>query len=143
MVIKPKNYDLFGKDKKCLMGKFVSEAFKEVHQKSWDAEHKTPSGGDIIQILSAKYGTCARWQKALIHLKERGQIQSDPRDIGLLMKEVPEDVLKECEADIKEELFKWAWPQLRRRLNYGLPEWYKEELLKKQFENSPAEKLAA
>jgi hypothetical protein len=133
VVIKPKNYDLFGRDKKCLMGKFVSEAFREVHQKSWDAEHKTKSSNDILQIFASKYGTCTRWQKALIHLRERNEIQNDPRDIGALMKEVPEDVLKECEQEIKDELFKWCWPQLRRSLNRGLPEWYKEELLKRQF----------
>ena len=31
VVIKPIGYDQFGRDKKCLMGKFVSEAFREVH----------------------------------------------------------------------------------------------------------------
>jgi len=134
VVIKPKNYDLFGGDKKCLFGKFVSEAFREVHSKTWDDEHKTKSSGDILDILSAKYATCARWQKAVIHLKERGVLQNAPQDIGELMKEVPEDVKKECEWDIMQELFAWAWPQLRRRLNHGLPEWYKEELLKKQFD---------
>lgn len=134
VVIKPVNYDLFGRDKKCLMGKFVSEAYREVHQKSWDADHKNKSSNDIIQDLAARYGTCARWQKAVIHLKERGLIQQAPQDIGLLMKEVPEDVLKECESEIKEELFKWCWPLLRRMLTRGLPEWYREELLKKAFE---------
>lgn len=133
VVIKPKLYDLFGRDKKCLMGKFVSEAFREVHSKTWDLEHKTKSSGDIIQNLAVQYGTCARWQKAVIHLKERAQIQQSPQDIGLLMKEVPEDVLKECESEIKDHLFKWCWPQLRRRLTRGLPEWYKEELLKQAF----------
>lgn len=134
VVIKPLNYDQFGRDKKCLMGKFVSEAFREVHAQSWERDHKTKSSNDILAILSAKYGTCARWQKALIHLTEAGQIQQAPQDIGPLMKEVPEDVLKECEAEIKDDLFKWCWPQLRRMLNRGLPEWYKEELLKKQFQ---------
>ena len=71
----------------------------------------------------------------MIHLKEAGKLEGDPRDIGALMKEVPEDVLKECQAEITADLFKWAWPHLRRTLTHGLPEWYKEELLKKQFEN--------
>lgn len=134
MVIKPKAYDLFGKDKKVLMGKFVSEAFREIHSQTWEKEHKTHGSADILQILSASYGTAARWQKALIHLKERGLIQNDPRDIGQLMKEVPEDVARECEQAIKDDLYKWAWPQLRRIVGRGLPEWYKEQLLKKQFE---------
>lgn len=49
------------------------------------------------------------------------------------MKEVPEDVLKECKEEILADVFEWLWPQLRRGLTSGLPEWYKEELLKKQF----------
>jgi hypothetical protein len=137
VVVKPLAYDQFGKDKKCLMGKFVSEAFREVHAASWDKEHKTKSSGDVIDELASKYGTCARWHKALIHLKESGAVESSPRDIGALMKEVPEDVLKECSDELRDHLFDWAWPQLRRRLTRGLPEWYKEELLKSQFSNAP------
>jgi hypothetical protein len=134
VVIKPLNYDQFGKDKKCLMGKFVSEAFREVHWAAWDAEHKTKSSNDIIEILAAKFGTNARWNKALIHLKEAGSIENTPRDIGLLMKEVPEDIFKECATMIADDLMDWAWPQLRRRVTRGVPEWYKEELQKRQFE---------
>jgi hypothetical protein len=134
VVIKPIGYDQFGRDKKCLMGKFVSESFREVHAASWEAEHKTKSSADIIEILASKYGTAARWNKALIHLKEAGKIENDPRDIGQLMKEVPEDVEKECLQEIADDLMKWAWPQLRRRLTRGLPGYYKELLLKRQFE---------
>jgi hypothetical protein len=135
VVIKPQNYDLFGKDKKVLMGKFVSEAFREVHAESWEKEHKNKSSNDILQILQSHFGTSARWQKAVIHLRERGLIQNAPQDIAQLMKEVPDDVLKECEQDIKDALFQWAWPNLRRMVTRGLPEWYKEELAKSQFSN--------
>jgi hypothetical protein len=134
VVIKPRNYDQFGRDKKCLMGKFVSEAFREVHSKTWDAEHKPKGNADIMDILSAKYGTTARWNKAIIHLKEAGQIENSPRDIGKIIAAVPEDILKECREQIMEDLFSWAWPQLRRRCTHGFPEFYKEELLKSQFE---------
>lgn len=137
VVIKPLNYDQFGRDKKCLMGKFVSESFREVHAASWEADHKTKSSADIIDILSAKYGTTARWNKALIHLKEAGLIENTLRDIGQLMAEVPKDVEKECMEEISAELIKWAWPQLHRRLTRGLPEFYKEELLKLQFAADP------
>lgn len=137
VVIKPADYNLFGRDKKVLMGKFVSEAFREVHQKTWTSEHKTPGGGDIIQLLASSYGTEARWNKAVIHLREKGVIQDDPRDIGLLMKEVPEDIAKECEEAIKEQLYRWAWPQVKRMVTRGLPEFYKESLLKLQFAQQP------
>lgn len=127
-----KNYDLFGQDKKVLMGKFVSEAFKEVHAGSWKAEN--PKQGDILQALIQQYHTPARWQKALIHLRERGLIEDSPKDIGLLMREVWPDIEKEEKDAIKEKLYSWAQDKIRRGVSAGLPEWYKEELLKKQFE---------
>lgn len=133
VVIKPVGYALYGKDKKVLMGKFVSEAFKEVHSQSW--KDSNPSQNDILQKLGLEYQTAARWHKAVIHLKERGLITDDPRDIGLLMKEVGADIEKECLDEIKEKLLTWALPHIKRAASRGLPEWYKNELLKKQFES--------
>ena len=85
-------------------------------------------------MIGSALNTQARWQKALQHLREAGKIEDSVRDIGLLMREIPEDVLKECEEEIKEQLFKWAWPHIRRSVARGAPEWYKEHLLKLQFE---------
>lgn len=134
VVIKPTNYDLYGLDKKVLMGKFVSEAYKEVHSNAW--KEANPTGKDILTMLGDVYGTPTRWNKAIQHLRERGEIEDDVRDIGKIMKEVPEDILKECEEDIKERLFKWAWSHMRRSTTRGLAEFYKEQLLKRQFETS-------
>lgn len=128
-----KNYARFGLDKKVLMGKFVSEAQKEVIQRNFKAAN--PGKADIIDSIIQSYGTPARWQKAVQHLRERGMIEDSPRDIGNLIKEAPEDVLKECADDIRDELMKWAWPQIRRGITHGLPEWYKQLLLDKQFES--------
>jgi hypothetical protein len=127
-----KNYARFGLDKKALMGKFVSEAFKEVHSAEW--KNANPTSRDIMDLLAAEYRTPARWAKAVQHLREAGRIEDSPRDIGALFKEVPEDVLKEEEEAIKAKLFAWAWPHLRRSLTAGMAEWYKEELMKLQFE---------
>jgi hypothetical protein len=135
VVIKPESYNLYGQDKKCLMGKFVSEAFKEVHGHEW--RDKNPTSGDIIQRLISKYGTEARWQKAVQHLREAGQLEQSPRDIGALLKEVVADVAKECTDAIKDDLYKWAWDHIRRGLTAGMPEWYKEQLVKLQFEGKP------
>ena len=44
--------------------------------------------------------TPARWNKAIQHLRERGLLEDSPRDIGLILREIPEDVLKEDAADI-------------------------------------------
>lgn len=130
-----KNYHRFGRDKHVLMGKFVSEAFKEVHGATWRTEHPGPT--DILTRIGDAYRTPARWQKALQHLHEAGGIEGSPRDIGGLIPAVIQDVQDECQQEIQEALFKWAWPHLRRSLTRGLPEWYKERLLEKQCGGTP------
>ena len=132
VVIKPVGYNVFGVDRKVLMGKFVSEAFKEVHAHVWKQEN--PTAGDIVARLGADYGSQARWQKAIQHLAERGLTTDSPQDIGALMKEIPADIKRECEDEIKEKLFAYAWPHIARMTTRGFPEFYKELLLKKQFE---------
>jgi len=126
-----KNYARFSKDGKAMIGKFVSESFKEVHQGDW--KERNPGSKDIIQILAAKYTTSARWEKSVQHLREAGLLEDSPRDIGKLIKAIPEDILEECADEIKEALFKFAWRDLSRCVARGMPEWYKEKLLERQF----------
>lgn len=127
-----KSLSLYGPDKKRLMGKFVSEAFKESHKTSWKISN--PGGKDIIELIADKYKTEARWRKAVQHLREAGLITNSPADIGPLMKELNVDLLKECSDEIKEMLFKWAIGNINRKTTRGFPEWYKEQLLEKQFD---------
>jgi hypothetical protein len=127
-----KNYTQYGVDKKVLMAKHVSEAFKEVHRGAW--KEANPGKREIIDRLVVQYRTPARWQKAVQHLAESGTLDNSPRDIGPLMKEVHTDVLKECEDEIKEALFKYAWPKISRGIAAGLPEWYKTELAASQLD---------
>lgn len=122
---------IYGTDKKLLMAKLVSEAYKEVHAAAWGESN--PTSGDILQRLAVKYTTQTRWDKAIIHLREKGILEDSPRDIPLLMAEVPDDVEKECQDLIKTDLYKWAWPHLRRMLIRKLPEYYKEKLMERQF----------
>lgn len=131
VVIKPVGHSVFGIDKKPLLGKFVSEAFKEIHGGEW--RKNNPVAKDIVEELASKYRTPARWRKAIIHLAEKGLIENSPRDIGKLLMEVKSDVLADSESEIKEALFKWAWPHIQRSLTHGLPEWYKQELLDSAF----------
>ena len=125
-----KNYNRFTIDGKVMMGKYVSEKFKEVHRKK---TYRT-TNKDIISALIEAYKTEARWRKAIHHLRDSGELEDSPRDIGKLIKEVQSDVYEECQDEIKEALFKWGWKQICRGLTGGLPEWYKELLLEKQFE---------
>jgi hypothetical protein len=132
-----KNYAKFTEDKKVMMGKFVSEAFKEVHVGEW--RKANPTQGDVTSALIAAYRTPARWAKAVQHLREAGQITDTPKDIGHLIKEVGEDVQRECEAEIKDMLFSHFWPNIRRGLTGGLPEWYKEQIMAAAFEKPEPE----
>jgi hypothetical protein len=61
-----KNYARFGPDKKVLMGKFVSEAFKEAHTGEWRAK-RTRQEGHPDAGLIADAATPARWAKAVQH----------------------------------------------------------------------------
>ncbi|KKK74322.1 hypothetical protein LCGC14_2884940 [marine sediment metagenome] len=126
-----KRYDRFTRDKKAMVGKFVSERFKEKHATDW--KKSNPTRTDVIQRLIAELRTPARWEKAVQHLAEAGTLEGSPRDIGQLIKEIPEDVLKEEREYITEALFKYAWPQIRRGLTAGMPEWYKERLASQAF----------
>lgn len=134
VVIKPVGYDKFGVDKKALMGKFVSEAFKEIHGGEWRKNNPTQS--DVIEKIALMFKTPARWDKSIQHLRDAGQLTDSPQDIGKLLKEVSVDVLKECEAEIREELFKAAWPKIARIITSGFPEFYKQKLMEKQFETT-------
>lgn len=130
-----KNYNLFTVEKKVAIGKYVSEKFKEVHAEEW--RKTNPTKQDIIDALISEYKSPARWQKSIQHMREEGRLTESLVDIGTLMKEVPEDILKECKEEIMEKLFTHFWQNIRRGVTAGLAEYYKQELAKKAFENNP------
>jgi hypothetical protein len=127
-----KNYSRFGRDGKVMMGKHVSEKFKEANGANW--KKANPSNSDVTELLVTRYKTDARWEKAVQHLRDDGRLENSPRDIGELIKEVQADVKEECEEEIKQLLFNQVWPKINRGLTRGFPEWYKERLLKGQFD---------
>jgi hypothetical protein len=127
-----KNYDLFCEQTgHVLMAKYVSEHFKEVHQREWGAAN--PSGKDVVQGLIEAYRTSARWEKAVYRLRDDGKLENSPRDIGNLIKSVWPDIVEECEADIKEVLWKHFSKQVARGVTAGIADWYKKRLLQSQF----------
>ena len=127
-----KQYDVFGRDKKVLMGKYVSEAFKERHTKEWKGAN--PNSSDVIDELSKRLATEARWEKSIQHLRDSGEIDGDVRDIGKLLKAIGLDVHKEESEWIKEQLFKWAWPKIQRGLTRGFPDYYKKKIASDQLQ---------
>lgn len=127
-----KNYFRFGIDKKVLLAKYVSEAFKEVHAGEW--KEANPTKSDIVAHLITSYKTPARWDKAIQHLREAGKLTDSPKDIGLLIREVQEDIEAEEKEEIKNKLYANVIQHIKRGVVGGLPEYYKEHLMKKQFQ---------
>lgn len=113
-----------------MAGKFVSEAFKEVHRGRWGKEE---TKGSKWENFVSSFRTEARWQKAIIHLEEKGELENSPKDIGKLIPEIQNDITEEEKEYIKEFL----WNEHRRELLgsavKGFPEWYKERLLNSNF----------
>lgn len=130
-----KNYHKFNAEKKLLLGKHVSEAFKETNNKNWKA--MKAGQRDIVEQLIEVYATEQRWRKAIQHLDEAGQLEHSPRDIGPLIKEIQNDVLEDSEDAIKQALFEWALPKLQRGLIKDFPMWYKDQLVERQFDETP------
>jgi len=135
-----KAYGRYGVDKKTLMAKYVTEAFKEVHGADWKA--RNPTRADIVLQLIERYKTPARWAKAVQHPREAGRLQEAVQDIGPLMQEVPTDVEKEERTEILEALWAHFWPQIKRGITAGLPMWYKEELAKAAFTPTTVAEIA-
>jgi hypothetical protein len=133
-----KNYHRFSEqDGKALFGKYVSPAFREIQKGEWKANN--PTRGDIITDLVLKLTTEARWAKAVQRRLEANELAFAPQDIGPLLKLVQKDVEDECILEIQDALFQWAWPQIRRKVTAGLPAWYKQLLLLRQFEAAPTD----
>jgi RNA ligase-like protein len=121
-----KNYARFGTDKKILIGKFVSEAFKEKHQHKW--KKSNPGPADMVKHIISELKTEARFRKAVQHLRDAGKLTGTPTDIGPLLAELASDTEREESDAIKEALFKHFWPNIRRGISAGFPDWYKKEI---------------
>jgi hypothetical protein len=122
-----------------LIGKYVSEDFKEIHQASW--KENNPTRKDFMAMMIGKYKTVARWEKAVFRLRDSGNLENDPRDIGRLIKEVWPDVVAECKEEIMDDMWKFFAKDLQRGVTGGLPEWYKTRLLHQQFNPNAAQSL--
>jgi len=109
-----------------MAGKYVSEAFKEVHRKNWTKDN-TCKGK--FETMKRQYCTEARWEKAIQHLKEQGELENAPRDIGKLLKEVNSDIVAEEKENIKNELWKLFSREILAGATRGFPEFYKKKLM--------------
>lgn len=111
-----------------MSAKLVRQEFKEVMR---EKKPKAAQGDTdkAIQETFAAFCTQARWDKAIQHLRESGEIKGSNSDIGLIIREIQRDVLEEEEGYVKELL----WSMFRRKflsaVVEGFPKYYQERLL--------------
>jgi hypothetical protein len=132
VVIKPVEQVLFTTENKRVVGKYVSEAFREVQKGTWKTDN--PGKSEILDEIGSTLNSPARWNKAILRLREAGLHTGTPADIGPLIKSIQADVVKEEKDAISQKLFSWAWKkQLSRACTSGFPEWYKNRILEEAF----------
>ena len=109
-----------------MSGKYVTEAFKEVHHKNWKAEN---TGKGKLEVAKSQYSSPARWNKAIQHLRDAGSLEGSPKDIGPLIKEIHKDITEEEKENIKNELWAIYGKEFVAAATQGFPQWYKEKLV--------------
>lgn len=117
--------------KKLVVAKYVSEAFKEIHGKEW--KKSNPQGGDILEQLSARYRTEARWNKAIQRLRDEERLTGTVKDIGPFIHAIQADLDKEVREDASDILLAWAWPHIQRGGVKGAAEYFKTQLASGAF----------
>lgn len=125
-----KNYafkgEFAGKELPLIAAKFVSEEFKEKHGLNPEYMSKTNKVVAIGEQLRAP----ARWAKAVHNLRDAGELEGTPKDIGKLFKYASEDMIEEEKDWIKDQLFEAFIRDIRKISTGGLAQWYKEYLVK-------------
>lgn len=117
---------IYGRDGKVLVGKYVSDGFKEVHASN--PEYKKTSKKDIVSLIAAQYSTEARWNKVVQHLAEEGMLLNAPQDIPNILKGLQEDIREESLDEIKDTLLKYYWKDISKKLVKNVPRWYIDRL---------------
>ncbi|MCP5006222.1 MAG: hypothetical protein GY941_20125 [Planctomycetes bacterium] len=120
-----KPYELYGQHVSLMVGKYVSEQFKEKHK----ANDNFGSGKSKMELYFESFRTDARWDKAIQHLRDDGQLLEDPKDIGALMKELHRDFDEECAQEVKDKLYGIYRKDVLSKITRGFPEYYKQRLL--------------
>lgn len=113
-----------------MAGKYVSEAFKEIHKKNWKAEN---TGKGRWETYKDQFNTEPRFRKAVQHLRDAGLLTQTPKDIGSIIREVHKDIELEEKVNIQDFLWNEFGSELLRSSTRGIAEWYKKELAHNAF----------
>lgn len=117
-----KCYDIFDSRDKTLMCKYVRPEFKEM-----SGGKRGKSRRDIIEEIGERLAVPARFEKAVQHLRDDGLLIDEPKDIGILMKELNRD-FEEHVDEIKNLLYANFRKDIIRVANRGFAEYYKAKL---------------
>ena len=115
-----------------MSGKYVTEEFKEVHVKNWKKEN---TGKGKLEVAMAQYKSEARWNKAVQHLRDNGELTGTPKDIGPLIKEIRRDVTDEEKEAIKATLWSIYRNDFLATATNGFPQWFKEKLVRGEVQS--------
>jgi hypothetical protein len=107
-----------------MRAKVVTEAFRETRSQP----APRASDADFFASLGRYYSTSARWDKAILALRERGEITDSGRDIGGIIRQVQADVFQEHGAEIAAACLERARKEIARGSTDGLPAWYLERI---------------
>jgi hypothetical protein len=121
-----KNYYKTDQNGKTLMGKLVSDEFKE-SMNTKDNVNKLDEK-EIVSVIVNMYNKEARWSKAVQHLNENKELHYSDKDIGNLIREISIDFEKECQDEIKDWLYKKFRKPIIRGIVEGFATWYQTNI---------------
>lgn len=117
---------VYGGKEQRLQIKYVSEAFKEFHSKSWRSEN--PGRKDALSLVVSEIKSEARWHKAIQHMRDEGRLTDSVKDIGPLVAEIQRDLFDDDADEVGRILLKHFRPLLVKEVLRGFAEYYKGQL---------------
>lgn len=102
--------------------KIVRDDFKEMNGENQASQNRG------LERIKCMFNTEARFEKAIQHCKELGQITGEMKDLKYIVPEVQNDLEKEEIDTIKDELYKEFGKEILRHSIKGLPEYYNKRL---------------
>lgn len=107
-----------------LIGKYVRDDFKELNRENWQHIKASP-----VQTIINELQSNAKRNKVLQHLREKGELEGNMRDMPKIIAELIKDINEEDKETIKDILWKWHEREILGGAQKGLAEFYKQKLL--------------
>lgn len=127
-----KNYNqpqiLHGRYCPITAAKLVTDSFKEIKVRKTQRLDKASKFDELLDM----YKTEARWNKAIQHLAENGELNYNATDIGPLIKEIHKDLMEECAEGFKTALFNFFYKQWLAAASEGFANYYKKYLMDRE-----------